>query len=75
MTYDHNPAGCRQPACQRCDDYGQGYAAGKDKAAFEFQHHDITAHADDCACAPCTTWTQAAAGMKYDKLTYLGGDR
>ena len=26
---NHDPAGCRQPACQRCDDYGQGYSAGK----------------------------------------------
>ena len=59
----HDPAGCRQPACQRCEDYGHGYAAGKDKAAFEFQHHDYMGHADGCRCAPCTTWAQATAGL------------
>ena len=59
----HDPAGCRQPACQRCDDYGLGYSAGKDKAWFEFGHHVYEAHAFDCGCAPCTTWAQATAGL------------
>ena len=59
----HDPAGCQLAACQRCDDYGIGYSAGKEKAAFEFQHHDYIAHADGCGCAPCTTWAQATAGL------------
>ena len=63
MNDIHDPAGCRQPACQRCDDYGLGYSAGKDKAAFEFQHHDYMSHADGCQCAPCLLWTQATAGL------------
>ena len=61
MNDIHDPAGCRQPACQRCDDYDLGYSAGKD--AFEFEHHDYMAHADDCGCATCTTWAQATAGI------------
>ena len=59
----HDPAGCQLAACQRCDDYGIGYSAGKDKAAFEFEHHDYMAHADDCGCASCKTWVQATAGI------------
>ena len=59
----HDTAGCQLADCQRCDDYGNGYSAGKDKAAFEFEHHDYMAHADDCGCASCKTWVQATAGI------------
>ena len=58
MNHD-DPADCQLNACQRCDDYAGGYGA----AQLEFQHHDITAHAAGCGCAPCTTWAQATAGI------------
>ena len=34
----HDPADCHLADCQRCDDYGLGYSAGKDKAAFNKQN-------------------------------------
>lgn len=53
---DHDPAGCGLAFCQRCDDYGSGYAAGKDKAYFELEmmasDYD---HAAGCGCRPCAT--------------------
>ena len=34
MTSPHDPADCELAACDRCDSYGDGYAAGKDAAYF-----------------------------------------
>ena len=31
----HEPADCELAVCDRCDSYGDGYAAGKDAAHFE----------------------------------------
>ena len=47
---DHDPAGCRQEPCQRCDDYGFGYSVGKSKALFEVKAWRPGAHAADCRC-------------------------
>ena len=59
----HDYIECKAADCQRCDDYGNGYSAGKDKAAFEFEHHDYILHSGGCGCAPCTTWEMATAGI------------
>ena len=34
----HEPADCELAVCDRCDSYGDGYAAGKDAAHFANQH-------------------------------------
>ena len=34
MTSPHEPADCELAVCDRCDSYGDGYAAGKDAAYF-----------------------------------------
>ena len=51
----HEPALCHLLACPRCDDYGDGYAAGKDKAHFELRTWELGAHAPGCGCEPCET--------------------
>ena len=38
MVYEHNYASCEDPLCQRCEDYGIGYARGKEKALFEVRN-------------------------------------
>ena len=38
-----------------CPCFGQGYAAGKDKAHFELRHHTEAGHAGGCGCEPCRT--------------------
>ena len=58
----HGYIKCRAADCELCQGYEDGYSAGKEKAAFEFQHHDYMAHADGCGCEPCKTWAQATAG-------------
>ena len=35
METGHDPAYCSLAYCQRCDDYGDGYSRGKDKAIWE----------------------------------------
>ena len=35
--------------------WGEGYAAGKDKAHFEVRHLDPDDHAKGCGCEPCQT--------------------
>ena len=57
----HGYIECKAAGCQLCQGYEDGYTAGKDKAAFEFQHHDCMAHAGGCGCEPCKTWAQAAS--------------
>ena len=51
----HDPADCELVACDRCDSYGDGYAAGKDAAHFETRVWDLGTHAVDCGCMPCET--------------------
>ena len=59
---NHDYALCAQEPCQRCDDYGAGYSAGKDKAYFEIQHHAGANHAPTCGCQPCLTVRLITAG-------------
>lgn len=51
----HDPALCNLAVCNRCDAYGDGYAAGKVKAYEEVSNilgaPDL--HDPDCGCAPC----------------------
>ena len=50
----HDPALCGRAVCERCDDYGQGYTAGKDKMADELLARlDDASHAEICGCRPC----------------------
>ena len=50
----HDPALCDRDVCARCDAYGTGYAAGKDKAFFEVRAVlDACDHARGCGCEPC----------------------
>ena len=51
----HDPAGCDDPLCQRCDDYGGGYAHGKAAAHAEVRHWEPGAHAASCGCERCLT--------------------
>ena len=51
----HDPSGCDAPLCQRCDDYGDGYAHGKAAAHAEVRHWEPGAHAASCGCEPCQT--------------------
>ena len=46
----HEPADCELAACDRCDSYGDGYAAGKDAAYFAISTWELGAHASDCGC-------------------------
>ena len=48
----HDPVACDEAACQRCDDYANGYQRGKAKARFEIEVWDDT-HALTCGCEPC----------------------
>ena len=45
----------------RCPCYGEGYAAGKDKAHFEVRRLD--SHAARCGCEPCITVREVAAKL------------
>ena len=54
----HEPADCELAACDRCDAYGDGYAAGKDAAHFETRVWELGTHALDCGCRPCETIRQ-----------------
>lgn len=51
----HDPALCPLLAGGRCDDYGDGYAAGKAKAHFELRSWELGEHAPTCGCDPCQT--------------------
>ena len=53
MSNGHESARCQLEPCQRCQDYGQGYAAGKDKLAFEIQTvlEDLVNHNHDSPCS------------------------
>lgn len=48
----HDPVTCDKAACQRCDDYANGYQVGKTKARLELELWDDT-HALTCGCEPC----------------------
>ena len=50
MTGSHDPAYCELAVCDRCDSYGDGYAAGKDAAYFAISTWKLGAHASDCGC-------------------------
>ena len=54
----HEPADCELAVCDRCDSYGDGYAAGKAAAHFETRVWELGAHALDCGCRPCETIRQ-----------------
>ena len=64
MNDIHDPAGCRQPACQRCEDYEQAIMR---RARIRLgSSSGITCAKPtriDCQCAPCTTSAQATAGL------------
>ncbi len=49
----HDVAGCALLACELCDAYGSGWAAGKDKLAFEVEAVKDNAHGAGCGCQPC----------------------
>lgn len=54
MVAEHDPAGCSDLFCQRCDDYGTGYAAGKEKMIGDMLARlTEPPHARDCGCVPC----------------------
>ena len=60
MTYRsngqvHSPATCEVELCQRCDDYGTGYARGKANAHVELLSWMVDDHAPSCGCQPCRT--------------------
>ena len=57
----HDPADCELATCDRCDSYGDGYAAGKDAAYFAISTWELGAHALDCGCRPCETIRQAVS--------------
>ena len=47
---------CTDPLCVRCEAYGDGYTAGKDKSYFEIEARiaeGLEAHATLCGCRPC----------------------
>ena len=49
----HDVAGCALLACELCDAYGSGWAAGKDKLAFEVEAVKDNPHGAGCGCRPC----------------------
>ena len=49
---DHNYASCKEPLCQRCEDYAAGYVDARYKALFEASIQTIY-HADGCGCDTC----------------------
>ena len=57
----HEPADCELAVCDRCDAYGDGYAAGKDAAYFAISTWEFGAHATDCGCRPCLAIRQAVS--------------
>ena len=61
MTGPHDPADCELAVCDRCDSYGDGYAAGKDAAYFAISTWELGAHASDCGCRPCLAIRQAVS--------------
>ena len=60
----HNYSGCQLPACELCDAYNEGYAAGKDKAHAELRAGDYLSHPDEDGCAPCLTFKHILAQMR-----------
>ena len=57
------------------DAYGQGYAAGKDKAHFEIRHHLGAEHAASCGCEPCITVRAVLAAAGGGPLCAVCGVR
>ena len=51
----HDYAACQDLSCVRCDAYGDGYTAGKEKAFFEVRTWHPKEHAPTCGCNPCIT--------------------
>ena len=49
----HDYASCADAACQRCDDYGDGYSRGKEACNSELRAW--SPHAPGCGCGPCLT--------------------
>lgn len=49
----HDPALCGLAACEMCDVYGNGYAAGKAKAVSEIAGALSAGHGAGCGCTPC----------------------
>ena len=49
----HDYAGCKDASCQRCFDYGDGYATGKEKAYSEVRAVVGNVHSQPCGCSPC----------------------
>ena len=52
-NFTHDYAACHDLSCVRCDAYGDGYSAGKEKAYFEVRNWSPTDHAPSCGCTPC----------------------
>ena len=55
MTTGHDYAGCERDPCDRCHDYGLGWAAGKDKAHEELRGGSWRMHVGCCGCELCRT--------------------
>ena len=63
----HEPALCTLSSCQRCDDYGEGYASGKSKAYHDVEMEGGT-HAYECGCEPCRIVRGILASAGVNKL-------
>ena len=68
MTIGHDPALCELPVCQRCDDCNYGYAAGKDKMAFEIQTvlENLDQHEHEPCGVPCRLVWEARSAERAD---------
>ena len=63
----HHYAGCKLPACELCDAYGDGY----DKAHFELRAGDYLSHPEDDGCQPCTTIKFIVVKLGNDTIAEL----
>ena len=63
---NHDYAACQDQICVRCEAYGDGYTAGKEKAHLEVRNTFTDNHAPDCGCEPCITRRTLARGIAYD---------
>ena len=59
------------------DSYGDGFAAGKEKAHFELRYHNWESHNADgkpCWCENCITYRTIALRTRTDFMDNLGAD-
>ena len=52
-----------------CPCFGEGYAAGKDKAFFEVRHLD--GHAAGCGCDPCRVIARVLGTVSLDSEAWV----